>query len=194
MKHLLHTCCGPCLLFPLKVLQEKGHTVTGFFYNPNIHPYTEYKKRLSSLVQLSESENIPLIIGGDYSFDDYIRRVVFNEERRCSICYDLRLEATVLYAKQNGFSSFSTTLLYSKFQNHSLIKEKCSYLSEHYGILFVYDDFRLGWQEGVDLAIEKNLYRQPYCGCIYSEQERYDNTLKKRLQRQRKKEKRDLHG
>lgn len=187
MKHLLHTCCGPCLIYPLKVLQDQGLEVTGFFYNPNIHPYKEYKKRLTSLVQLAEIENIPLIVRGEYGFNEYIRRVVFNEMQRCSICYDLRLEETVLFAKQNEFSSFSTTLLYSKFQNHQLIKEKCSYLSKYYGILFVYDDFRLGWQEGIDLSVEKNLYRQPYCGCIYSEQERYDNKLKKRLLRQRKK-------
>ncbi len=155
--------------------------MTAFFYNPNIHPFKEYKNRLNSLIQLSETDNIPLIIQGDYGFNEYIRRVVFNERKRCSICYDIRLEATVLYAKQNGFTSFSTTLLYSKFQNHTLIKEKCTYLANLHNILFVYEDFRPGWQEGITLSIEKELYRQPYCGCIYSEQERYDNKLKKRL-------------
>lgn len=193
MKHLLHTCCGPCLLYPFKVLRNKGFDITCFFYNPNIHPFTEYKKRKTSLAQFSATENIPLVIQGEYGFDEFIRAVVFKEKKRCSLCYDIRIEETVRYAVENNFSSFSTTLLYSKYQNHDLIKQKCLDLSERFNIQFVYEDFRSGWQEGIDYSLKKNLYRQPYCGCIYSERERYDNRYKKRI-RQQQHNKRDHDG
>ena len=185
MKLLLHTCCGPCLLYPLDILQQDGFEVTSYFYNPNIHPYKEFRRRLDSLLELSVKSDISLICHREYGFNTFARRVVFKEDRRCAICYDIRLEETVKFAKNNNYSSFSTTLLYSVYQNHSVLRDKCSMLSKKYDISFVYHDFREGWQQGIDLSIEKDLYRQPYCGCIYSEQERYDNRLKKRLKKQK---------
>lgn len=187
MKLLLHTCCGPCLLYPLEQLNSEGYNVTGYFYNPNIHPYKEFRRRLDSLEKLGKSEQLSLIVERDYDLNAYLQDIVHNEERRCSICYDLRLQKTVEYAVDNGFDCFSTTLLYSRYQNHSQIEEKCASLANQFGIAFIYQDFREGWQKGIDRSIEKNLYRQPYCGCIYSEQERYDNRLKKRLRKNRKK-------
>jgi hypothetical protein len=183
MKLLLHTCCGPCLLYPLLVLEEQGYEVTGYFYNPNIHPYREFRKRYDSLLELSENSSISLVVERNYGFETFIKAVVFKENMRCSLCYDMRLTETVQYAKRHGFSSFSTTLLYSRYQNHVLIREKCALLSDTYDIPFIYHDFREGWQQGIDLSIEKGLYRQPYCGCIYSEQERFDNRLKKKLRK-----------
>lgn len=187
MKLLLHTCCAPCLLYPLHALKEKKLEITGYFYNPNIHPFMEFKKRRNCLIEYAESNNISLVVDGDYGLKDFTRKIVFNEDKRCSICYDLRLQKTAAYAKENGFTSFSTTLLYSKYQNHLMIIEKCQNLASQLDIEFVYQDFRDGWQLGIDKSISENLYRQPYCGCIYSEQERYDNNLKKRLKKQRKK-------
>ncbi len=183
MKLLLHTCCAPCLIFPLEFLSEKGIQVTGYFFNPNIHPFKEFKKRLNCLEEYSNNNDIPLVINKDYGLIEFTRRVAFKEKERCNICYDYRLLNTVILAKKNNFDSFSTTLLYSRYQKHFLIKEKCEDLSRVYNINFFYHDFRVGWQKGIDSSIEENFYRQPYCGCVYSEQERYDNRLKKQLKK-----------
>lgn len=183
MRLLLHTCCGPCLLYPLEQLIDKHFDVTGYFYNPNIHPYQEFRRRLNTLSDLTESEQLKIIVERDYDLDIFFENVVHNKSNRCKICYEIRLLQTVRYARDNGFDCFSTTLLYSKYQKHALIVDICKALSEQHGIAFVYNDFRDGWQRGIDLSIEKHLYRQPYCGCIYSEQERYDNRLKKKLRK-----------
>jgi len=122
--------------------------------------------------------DVPLIIDKKYGLIDFLRAVVNNEATRCSYCYRERLENTVKKAKEKGFKSFSTTLLYSKYQNHQEIKSVCETLAEQYSIHFFYDDFRLGWQLAIDKSKELDMYRQPYCGCIYSEQERYDKSLK----------------
>lgn len=184
MKILLHTCCGPCLTYPVDFLHTSGDwDITAFFYNPNIHPYQEFKRRIETLVSFCEHTGIRLIADKEYGLQEFMRRVVFHEQKRCSICYSLRLRSTVAYAKANDFSSFSTTLLYSRYQRHDTIKQLCYALAEEFDIPFVYHDFRAGWQQGIDLSIASGLYRQPYCGCIYSEQERYDNRLKKRLRK-----------
>jgi len=125
MKLLLHTCCGPCLIYPYTFLKKQGFETTAYFYNPNIHPFREFKRRLTSLQDLSSLDKIPLAVENSYGFTDFARKVVFNEEKRCSLCYGMRLEKTLNYATKNGFTAFSTTLLYSKYQNHSLIIERC---------------------------------------------------------------------
>ncbi len=186
METLLHVCCGPCTIYPLSQLRKSGHRVTGYFFNPNIHPYREFRKRLESQEKFAEISKLHLAVVRDYGLTQFLRQIVFHEESRCEKCYDIRLSKTAEYAKENGFEAFSTTLLYSRYQNHTLIKEKCTQLAEHFSIQFLYDDFRIGWQEGIDISQDINLYRQPYCGCIYSEQERYDNRLKKQLRRKRK--------
>ncbi len=186
METLLHVCCGPCTIYPLSQLRHSGHKVTGYFFNPNIHPYREFRRRLKSLENLADTSQLHLKLDRDYGLTEFLRQIVFHESNRCEICYDIRLSKTVEYAKENGYEAFSTTLLYSKFQNHNLIKEKCTELAGHFSIQFLYDDFRVGWQKGIDTSLELDLYRQPYCGCIYSEQERYDNRLKKHLRKKRK--------
>lgn len=180
MNILLHVCCGPCALYPLKVLREKGHHVSGYFYNPNIHPYREFQRRIEAAREFAENEHISLTIDDNYGLTDYMRRVVFNENRRCSVCYDLRLEQAAKRAVEEGAEAMTTTLLYSRYQNHDLIREKGERLARAYGVSFYYEDFRQGWQEGIDRSREMGLYRQPYCGCIYSEQERYDKKKRKR--------------
>lgn len=187
MSILLHVCCGPCLLYPAKVLEGQGTDFTCYFYNPNIHPYREFKNRLTSFRELVEVRNYRYIIDRDYGLQTFLRAVVFSEDRRCTFCYKMRFEKTARLARQNGHSGFSTTLLYSTYQNHSLLKVQAEVASEDHQVPFVYYDFRGGWQQGIDESKRCNLYRQSYCGCIYSEQERYDNQLKKKL----KKEKRD---
>lgn len=185
MRVLMHVCCGPCTVYPLKVLREQGVEVTGYFFNPNIHPYREFKRRIGGLVALAEKKKFAVEIDRDYGLKEYLRRVVHHEEQRCSLCYDMRLEPTVKKAAEEGMDAFTTTLLYSRYQDHALLIEKCGQLGEKYGIEFFYQDFREGWQEGINESIALDLYRQPYCGCIYSEQERYDKKLRKRMRRKR---------
>jgi len=186
MSLLLHLCCAPCLIYPEKELRAGGYSLSGYFYNPNIHPYKEFRKRLDEVVCYTDNANIPLIVDRDYGLRDFLRAVVFNESKRCPICYQLRLEKTVKMAKERGFNSFSTTLLYSKHQNHQLIKMHGETLSNSHSVSFVYKDFRSGWQQGVDTSRALGMYRQPYCGCIYSEQERYDNRYKKKQRKEKK--------
>ncbi len=179
MKILLHSCCGPCALYPLKVLTQADFEISCFFYNPNIHPFKEFKRRLTTFTDYVIKKDIPFISDDTYGFIDFTRKTVFNETSRCLICYTMRMSRTAEYAAQNGFDAFSTTLLYSKYQQHDKIVTLCENLATQYQIKFIYEDFRVGWQEGIDGSIEQGMYRQPYCGCIYSEQERYDKKLRK---------------
>ncbi len=180
MKLFLHVCCGPCAIYPLSILRGKGAEVTGYFFNPNIHPFKEFRRRLFSLELLSENSSLPLVVDEGYGITNFVRKVAFHETERCSICYRWRLENTASLAKEQGFEAFSTTLLYSKYQNHDLLIYHCEELSAKFDIPFIYEDFRVGWQYGIDQSKELELYRQPYCGCIYSEQERYDKSLRKK--------------
>lgn len=173
-KLLLHVCCGPCSIYPYQALKEKGFEITVFFYNPNIHPYQEYRKRLETFYQFAEQERIPTIsCGEDYLPEEFLRQVVFREDKRCHFCYAIRLEEAAKIAAKGKFLYFSTTLLVSPYQNHELIKEVGEHMGRKYGVEFYYEDFRTGWKEGVEKSKELSLYRQPYCGCIYSEKDRY---------------------
>ena len=180
MKLLLHLCCGPCTLFPLAALRDEGIEPLGFFYNPNIHPFREFKRRLDAVRTVAEKTGLVIDTETEYGLTDYLQQVVFKEGQRCAICYRMRLEATVRHAKAVGADGFTTTLLYSRYQKHELIRHVAEELAAAHGVPFVYRDFRTGWQEGVDMAIAMDLYRQPYCGCIYSEQERYDKKFRKK--------------
>ena len=177
MTILMHLCCAPCAAYPLTVLREKGYTSSGFFFNPNIHPYREFKKRLQAVDQFSRLTGFAVEYRKEYGLREFLRRVVFNEEERCGLCYEMRLLPTVLYARSIGAEAFTTTLLYSRYQNHRLIRGIGERLASEHGVPFYYEDFREGWQQGIDLSLQMALYRQSYCGCIYSEQERYDKNF-----------------
>lgn len=176
---LLHCCCGPCAVYPISQL-TKEFEITAFFHNHNIHPYKEFNKRLSTLETYIKNIGIPLIVHREYELTEFLREAVFHETTRCSLCYEYRLQKTAERAAKENYSAFTTTLLYSKYQNHNQIIDIGKRLAEQNGILFYYQDFREGWQLGIDESIEREMYRQPYCGCIYSEQERYDKRFKKR--------------
>lgn len=182
MKILMHLCCGPCTAYPLSVLRDEGITVQGFFYNPNIHPFKEFQRRLTTLETLSNKAGLKVEYIRDYGLKEYLRQVVFQESERCAICYEMRLTATARQAKDIGADAFTTTLLYSRYQKHNVIRQKAERLSSKYGIPFYYQDFREGWEQGIEMAKEMGLYRQSYCGCIYSEQERYDKQFRKKRQ------------
>ncbi len=185
MNLLLHVCCGPCTIYPLSRLRLKDISVTGYFYNPNIHPYREFKNRIDSLKKLAKESGFGVDWETEYGLTEYLQRVVFHEKDRCQLCYAMRLERAAAKAAETGADAYSTTLLYSRYQNHKAIISIGRSMAEKYGIEFYYEDFREGWQEGIDKSIALDLYRQPYCGCIYSEQERYDKKLQKKLKRER---------
>ncbi len=170
---LLHVCCAPCMLYPLKVLQQEGKEVFAFWYNPNIHPFTEYQRRHEEVVKTAERLGVRLIERDEYSLEEFLQMVAFREGKRCFLCHQLRLTATAQVAHRGKFTFFTTTLLYSKFQPHLVIKDLGEGLGRRYGSRFLYRDFRDGWKEGIEESKEMELYRQQYCGCIYSEYERY---------------------
>ena len=178
MNVLLHSCCAPCTIFPYSLLKKLGNDVTAFFFNPNIHPYLEFKKRHETLNQYADHIGLPLIVEKQYGLREFLKKTIFLEKGRCAVCYQMRLEKTVFLAKSLGFEAFTTTLLYSKYQRHDLIVSLCKKLSGEHKIPFLYHDFREGWQLGVESSLELGMYRQKYCGCIFSEQERYDKSLK----------------
>ena len=173
MKILLHTCCGPCSIFPTRILRENSHEIMGYFYRSNIHPFTECEKRLTTLQQYAEQIELKLIIAQEYELETFLRNTAFREADRCRYCYYERLKTTALIAKRGNFDRYSTTLLYSKFQKHELIRSIGISVGNEVGIPFHYEDFRIGWKEGVTTSKQLGMYRQQYCGCIYSEKERY---------------------
>lgn len=181
MKILLHVCCGPCSIYPVAALQEEGHDLRGYFFNPNIHPYTEFTKRRETFTGYAEKIGLPAIIDDNYDLEEYLRNVAFREGERCRICYSLRLQKAAQIAKKGKFDAFTTTLLVSPFQKHELIKEIATSIAAETGIPFYYRDFRRGFQEGVLKSKEENMYRQQYCGCIFSERDRYRPKSKERV-------------
>ena len=179
---LLHSCCAPCTIYPLGSLREAGWQVHGFFYNPHIQPYQELQKRLAAVEAFALKEQLKVIIRDDYELESFLRQVAFREHQRCLYCYAKRLEATARLAKKSRFDAFTTTLLYSKMQKHELVRDLAQEASRRFGITFYYEDFRKGWKAGQEQARLQGLYRQQYCGCIFSEKERYLGTVKKQVE------------
>lgn len=180
MRLLLHVCCGPCAVYPVRHLKELDYHITGYFFNPNIQPYREFKHRLETLHEFASQVKLELVADTSYTLEEFLRRALLEPENRCRPCYEQRLRQTARYARENGFDCFTTTLLVSPYQKHELIKEVAAMVAEEEGICFKYLDFRPGWQEGVEGSKAMGLYRQPYCGCIFSEKERYCKTGKGR--------------
>ena len=180
MKLLLHTCCAPCSVYVIDSLKEEGINPTCFWFNPNIHPYMEYKARRDTLIEYTKTIGVDLLIKEDYGLKEFCKRVIDDLENRCSnYCYKIRLEETVKYAKENGFDSFTSTLFVSPYQEHEEMKKICEELAKKYNIEFVYRDFRPGFRQGQAKARELGLYMQKYCGCIFSEEDRYLNQIQK---------------
>ena len=173
MKVLLHICCANCAIYPIKTMRAKGLEVMGFFYPHNIHPYTECLKRQNALKDFAAQIDLKVIYQGGYDLEGFIQNVAFRESERCHYCYHDRLRSTALIAKRGRFHYYSSTLLYSKKQQHDLLRSMGESIGKSTGVAFLYQDFRAGWQEGIECSKEMGLYRQQYCGCIYSEKERY---------------------
>ena len=175
---LVHTCCGPCSVTVVQGLREQGHDLLGFYYNPNIHPLMEYLRRREALEAVAARLDFPVVYA-DSEYDPalFLRLTAFREKERCAPCYSLRLERAALEARRRGCSAMTTTLLYSKYQDHEAIRAAGEKAAAAQGLEFLYQDFRTGWNEGIRLSKEWGVYRQPYCGCIFSEFERYSKRL-----------------
>ncbi|MGE5474047.1 MAG: epoxyqueuosine reductase QueH [Ignavibacteriales bacterium] len=172
MKLLLHVCCGPCSAYPLSILKNEDVDIHGLFYNPNIHPYTEYKSRVDSAKALFEKEGLEFDELDGYGLDLFLKQVALSENR-CKECYSIRMDRIAKEASERGFDAFSTTLLVSPYQKHDMLKDIAKEAGKRYGVEFYYKDFREGFREGQKMAREMGLYMQKYCGCILSEKERY---------------------
>ena len=173
MNTLLHICCAPCANQCVEVLKSENIEVTGFWYNPNIHPFTEYRARRNCVRQYAEDIGMKLIEKNDYALRPFVREVAADIGNRCVKCYEMRLFAAAQAAKENGFDSFTSSLFISPYQNHELMKEVALRAAEEYGVEFLYRDFREGFKAGQAYAREHEFYMQKYCGCVFSEEERY---------------------
>ena len=176
MKVLLHTCCAPCSVYCIKSLRAEGIEPIVYWFNPNIHPYMEYKVRRDTLKEYTKNIGVNAIFDENYGLRDFCKNVVNDLENRCvKYCYRVRLEQTAKYAKENGYDTFSTTLLISPYQNHNALKKIGEEMAEKYELTFLYRDFRPGFKEGQAEARELGLYMQKYCGCVFSEEMRYNS-------------------
>ena len=167
---LLHLCCAPCAAYPVPALRERGHQVTGFFFNPNIQPEDEHARRLDALERFAPALGLDLVIAAAPEPDS--RPAAGGEGDRCRRCYELRLRATAREARRGGFAAFSTTLLFSIHQKHEVIRTVAVDVARAEGIPFFYRDLREGWAAGGRAYRESGLYRQRYCGCLPSKLER----------------------
>ena len=182
MKVLMHTCCAPCSVYCIDSLRSEGIEPTVFWYNPNIHPYIEYKTRRDCLKDYCEKVGVESVFIEDYGLDEFCRNVVSDIPGRCvNYCYRKRLTECVRYAAKNGYDYFTTTLLVSPYQKHEELVEVCRELEKLSGVKFLYRDFRVGFREGQAKAREMGLYMQKYCGCIFSEEDRYRKQIERDL-------------
>ena len=181
MKLLFHCCCAPCAVACIDSLSTDGIVPTLFWYNPNIHPYTEYRSRRDALSSLAGTKNLPLEMIDEYGLRLFLRETGYKTEapERCEICYRLRLEKTAARAAENGFDAFSTSLLISPYQQHEVIRRVGEETAAKYGVDFLYRDFRPLFRQGQTQARSLGLYMQKYCGCIFSEAERYNKCARK---------------
>ena len=175
---LLHVCCAPCATYCAQRLRELSFSVMGYWYNPNIHPYSEHEKRRETLVRYAGEVDLPLIREPGYEMVGFLRAVVGREQfrERCRICYRMRLERTAQIAAREGYDAFTTTLLISPYQDQAAIREIGEELAEQYGVSFYFENFRRGWAEHGQMVREHELYSQRYCGCVYSEWEALDRS------------------
>lgn len=204
MRILVHICCGPCAVTVLQSLLEHGHDVTGYFFNPNIHPLAEYMRRREGAAQVAERLGVPVMFAdalppGEQTWDDpwlrdradapfapgspplpqaanpahWLRAVSGREHARCGFCWRVRLAHTATVAGRLGCDAFTSSLLYSRYQDHDAIRALGEGIAGTAGLPFYYDDFRRFWQRGIDVSKEWGIYRQPYCGCLFSEYDRY---------------------
>lgn len=173
MNLLMHVCCAPCSIMCVESLREEGLEPVGFWDNPNIHPYTEYRSRKNALADYAAQIGLALVWHGEYGLRPFVREVAEDIDGRCGRCYAMRMRSAARYAAENGFTHFTSTLLISPYQDHERLREAGGQAAKDFGVSFLYRDFRPLFREGQSRARELGLYMQKYCGCVFSEEERY---------------------
>ena len=176
---LLHTCCAPCSVHCVELLRSEGIEPVSFWYNPNIHPYQEYRARRDTLKEYASSIGMELLIHEDYGLRSFVQAVAADIDHRCKYCYTTRMQETARFAAEHGFTHFSTTLLVSPYQDHDGICAAAEEFAKQYGVSFLYRDFRPGFRDGQTKAKDAGLYMQKYCGCVFSEEDRYAKQIKR---------------
>jgi len=169
---LLHACCAPCATVTVEEYAAAGHQPTLYFHNPNVHPYMEFQRRLRTLEDWAALQGIPLITDPDYPLEENVA-LLLSQNPRCAACFAERLTAAARLAARQGFSAFGTTLSVSPYQDQELIRRAGMEAGNAYGVDFVYIDCRPRYRDSVNLSRSLGLYRQPYCGCVFSERDRY---------------------
>ena len=176
---LLHACCGPCSSYVVEYLSN-FFDITIYYYNPNTYPLKEYERRLDELKSFINKFNNKIKVKEDlYNSDEFYQAIrglekLGEKSKRCYNCYKLRLEKTCKYAKENNFDYFTTTLSISPYKNAEWLNEIGKNLESLYDIKYLYSDFKKknGYKRSLELSKEYKLYRQEYCGCVYSMEER----------------------
>lgn len=177
-KLLLHVCCGPCSIMPATRLCSAGFKVIAWFHNPNIQPLAEYLRRREAALECAARLDIEIIFDDEWDLAGWLQGQLprAKSAERCHWCCETRLDAAWAKAQELGVGHFSTSLLYSIYQPHEVIAARGHKLSTT-DVKFVYRDFREDWNEGIELSRKWGIYRQPYCGCVFSEAERYAKKL-----------------
>ena len=174
---LMHTCCAPCSLSCIDPLRAEGIEPVAFWYNPNIHPWKEYEARRDCLLAYAPTIEMQVIVDEDYGLRTFVEHVASDIDHRFTYCYQHRLEETARYAAEHGYETFTSTLLASLYQDHDGIKAAAEKYARQYGVEFLYRDFRPNFRAGNQRARELGFYMQKYCGCVFSEQDRYQKQI-----------------
>ena len=178
-KLLLHACCAPCSIYPTEHLREINKEFSVYFFNPNIHPYKEFKQRLKTLREFCELEKLNLVVDKNYDLESFLSGALAEPIKRCFYCYKVRMDQVAAFAAGNGYTHFTTTLLGSTYQDHEAIKQACVSAANDFQVSFLYIDFRAGFKYTTEESIRRQMYRQSYCGCIFSERDRYEKRKNK---------------
>ena len=188
MKLLMHVCCAPCAIESIAALREEGIEPALFWFNPNIHPYVEYRLRRDALKDYAASAGTTLYMEDEYGLRAFTRAVSpdFTFGERCRICYAMRMERTAAFAAEHGFDTITTTLLYSPYQDRDDILRIGDAAAKSHGVSFLPCDFRDRFRAGQEKAHAMEMYVQKYCGCIFSEEERFSSKARKALLREQK--------
>jgi predicted adenine nucleotide alpha hydrolase (AANH) superfamily ATPase len=175
---LVHLCCAPCLAALLDWLRERRAGVAAYFHNPNLHPLIEFRRRLKACHILAEQEAIELHADEQYGLEPFLDALGSERGRpeRCHRCYALRLNAAARRAAELGFPLFTSTLLASPQQDREVICELGHAAAQRHGVRFDDTDHRPRHDAGIEIARRRQLYRQQYCGCVFSEYDRYANS------------------
>ncbi len=173
MKLLLHICCGPCASGALPWWKRNSGEVVGFFFNPNVHPLLEYRRRLTGAIDVCDHLAVSLVVDEAYDPAAWFATVLAAGASRCQACIALRLDRAAREAVTQGCDAFSTSLSISPWQDHAAIAAEGGRAGAAHDVEFIYQDLRSEYQEARRASREWGVYRQKYCGCLVSEWERY---------------------